>query len=274
MLCGSVAFSLMGTMAHALASTYDWQVIALVRSSFPLILMIALALGGGTRLVFLRPRSLWMRSIAGSMSMVCTFFALTRLPVSDVFTLTNVFPIWVALLSWPLLKERPSWQVWLAVACGVVGVVLVQQPHLAAGNFAALIALAGSFSTAVAMIGLHRLHDLDTRAIVAHFSGVAFVFCLTAFFLFERKATLSLHLDGGPLLLLLGVGITATVGQLFLTKAFAAGPPAKVSVVGLSQVVFALALDVLLFGHDCNPTTFVGMALVLAPTAWLLASWG
>jgi drug/metabolite transporter (DMT)-like permease len=274
MLCGSVAFTLMGTMTHALGASCDWQVIALARSALPLICMIALALVGGGRLVFLRPRTLWIRSIAGSVSMVCTFFALTRLPVSDVFTLTNMFPLWVALFSWPLLKERPSWQVWLSIACGLVGVALVQQPHLAAGNFAALVALGSSVFIAIAMIGLHRLHGIDTRAIVAHFSGVSFVFCLAAFFLFERRAPLPLHVGGEALALLLGVGVTATVGQLFLTKAFAAGPPAKVSVVGLSQVVFALALDVLLFGYQANPTALVGMALVLAPTAWLLASWG
>jgi drug/metabolite transporter (DMT)-like permease len=274
MLCGSVAFTLMGTMTHALRATCDWQVIALARSALPLICMVALALAGGGRLVFLRPRSLWMRSVAGSVSMVCTFFALTRLPVSDVLTLTNMFPLWVALLSWPLLKERPSRQVWLSIACGMVGVALVQQPHLAAGNFAALVALGSSIFIAIAMIGLHRLHGIDTRAIVAHFSGVSFVFCLAAFFLFERTAPLPHDLDGEALALLLGVGVTATVGQLFLTKAFAEGPPAKVSVVGLSQVVFALALDVLLFGYHANPAALVGMALVLAPTAWLLASWG
>jgi drug/metabolite transporter (DMT)-like permease len=58
---------------------------------------------------------------------------------------------------------------------------------------------------------------------------------------------------------------------LFLTKAFAAGPPAKVSIVALTQIVFALILDWLLLDRSFNPLSLVGIALVVAPTAWVLA---
>src|SRR5262249_27245584 len=155
-----------------------------------------------------RPRVLWMRSLAGSLSMVGTFFALTRLPISDVLTLTNTFPIWVALLSWPMLRELPSPQVWLAMASSLTGVVLIQQPHLARGEVAAVVALGCALSTAVAMLGLHRLRNIDTRAIVVHFSGVALVFCVAACFVFERTATLADQLRPLNLLMLLGVGVT------------------------------------------------------------------
>src|SRR5262249_22336240 len=203
------------------------------------------------------------------LSLIGTFFALTRLPVSDVLTLTNTFPIWVALLSWPLLGEPPPGRVWLAVACGVAGVALIQQPHFAEGNFACLVALGSSFATAVAMIGLHRLHELDVRAIVVHFSGVSSLFCLGALFLFERTTT-PVVLEERLVLMLLGVGIFATIGQLFLTKAFASGPPAKVSVVGLTQIAFAMALEVVLEQRSFTPTTLLGIGLVMAPTAWLM----
>ena len=143
------------------------------------------ALAGKTKFVIWKSRTLWIRSIAGSISVVCTFFALNRLPVSDVLTLTNMFPIWVALLSWPVLKERPTAGVWLSVASGLIGVVLIQQPHFAQGNFATLVALASSLSTAVAMLGLHRLYYLETEAIVVHFSAVAVLFCVASFFLFH-----------------------------------------------------------------------------------------
>ena len=69
----------------------------------------------------------------------------------------------------------------------------------------------------------------------------------------------------------LGVGVLATTGQLFLTKAFTAGHPAKVSVVGLSQVVLAMALDASVLGNSFACVTLLGIVLVVAPTAWLLA---
>jgi drug/metabolite transporter (DMT)-like permease len=273
MLCGSLAFALMGALAHALAARCDWQVIALARSLLPLLLAAALVRRAGARFVFFRPRTLWVRSCAGSISLVSTFYALTRLPVADVLTLTNMFPLWVALLSWPLLGERPAGRVWLAIACGVAGIVLIQRPHFVEGNFVTLIALVSSVSTAVAMLGLHRLQGIDARAIVVHFSAVAAVFVTASFFLFERHAPLAAALDGVTPLMLIGVGVAATLGQLFLTKAFAAGPPAKVAVVGLTQIVFAMIVDVLLFGRTFSPATVLGIGLVVAPTAWLLASW-
>jgi drug/metabolite transporter (DMT)-like permease len=272
MLFGSLSFAIMGLAAHALADSCDWQVIAVARSFLALVLATVLALAAGARLVFWRPRTLWMRSIAGSISLVCTFFAFTRLPVSDVLTLTNMFPIWVALLSWPMLRESPSLGVWLCVASSAVGVALIQQPHFAEGNFASVMALIASFCAAIAMIGLHRLQAVDARAIVAHFSGVSLVFALTALACFEHPLQGRISFSREIWLLLLTVGTSATVGQLFLTKAFAAGSPAKVSVVALTQIVFVMLVEVIVWRRSFNPLTLTGMALVMVPTAWVLAN--
>ena len=62
-------------------------------------------------------------------------------------TLTNTFPIWVALLSWPLLGVPPSLSVWLAAGCGVCGVALIQSPHFQA-NTRATFAIALSLTAA------------------------------------------------------------------------------------------------------------------------------
>jgi drug/metabolite transporter (DMT)-like permease len=141
-------------------------------------------------------------------------------------------------------------------------------------NGAVVSALVASLSTAVAMLGLHRLRHIHPWAIVAHFSGVATVFCLASLFVPDPGLAPRPAPHAAALPLLFGVGVTATVGQLFLTKAFAAGPPAKVSVVGLTQVVFAVGLDVWLWGHTFTAPALVGIGLVLAPTAWLMAGRG
>ncbi len=270
MLAGSVAFAVMGSAAHLLGAYCDWQVIAVVRAGSVLVFATVLALVGGARLVLWRPATLWARSIAGSVSMVATFFAFTRLPVSDVLTLTNVFPIWVALLSWPLLGEPPGLIALLAVGCAVLGVGLIQQPHLAEGNLATVVAAGASLFTAVAMLGLHRLRGLNPLAIVVHFSAVALVFCTASAFVFERSVPLVNLLGLWPLLLLLTLAVSATVGQLLLTKAFAAGSPTRVSVVGLTQIVFALGLDLLLLRQPIRLETLAGIVLVMGPTAWLM----
>src|SRR5699024_1126505 len=91
-----------------------------------------------------------------------------------------------------------------------------------------------------------------------------------AFLVGPREHPADSVLDWLVMLKLVGMGVSALVGQLFLTLAFSRGAPAKVSVVGLTQIVFALAFGVWLFDHKVNALTLAGTALVIAPTAWLL----
>lgn len=274
MLLGSFVFSIMAALAHVLGDRVDWQVVALARSSVAFILAISLAWFGGGRLVFWRPGMLWVRSLSGSVSLVCTFYALTHLPLAEVLTVTNTFPVWLALLSWPVLGERPGIDVWLASILGVAGVALIKQPwnngDIAIDWFPLLAAFMAAWSTALAMLGLNRLGHIDTRAVVAHFSGVGTVFAVVAMLVFPRE-----HLDipvttGSVPWLLAGVGLTATAGQLCLTRAFTTGTATRVAVVGLSQVLFAVAIDWIFFQKPVNAVSILGMALVVVPTAHVI----
>jgi drug/metabolite transporter (DMT)-like permease len=271
MLAGSFAFATMSALAHALGRYCAWQVIVLARTSLQLLFATALAVAAGVPLLVRPPWTLWVRSLAGSAAMVGTFFALTQLPVSEVLTLSNMFPLWVAVLSWPILHQPPSGWVWLSVASGLVGVGLIQQPHGAEASLALSVALASSVFTALAMIALHRLRGIDARAIVVHFSVVALLCCLACFGLFDWMPTSSAVLSGPPLAMLLALGAAATVGQICLTRAYASGPAAQVSVVGLTQIVFGLLLDVLLFHRTLDPLTLLGIILVVVPTGFLMA---
>jgi drug/metabolite transporter (DMT)-like permease len=273
MLCGAFLFSVMSALTHELGTRCDWLVVALVRALFMFGSMVISARLAGVRLVVWNPRKLWTRSLAGSFSLVCNFYALTRLPVADAITLSNTYPLWIVVLAWWQLRRLPSALDVLSVAAGTAGVVLIQQPHLANNDSAALVALLSSVSTAIALIGLHRLKEVDYRAVMAHFAGVASLISIVGFLAHGGTRTLPPY-DPITLVLLVGVGLTGTAGQVFLTKAYAAGAPARVSVVGLSQVAFAMGFDVILWGRSLTPLTLVGFTLVLAPTAWLLSQTG
>lgn len=280
MITGAFCFAAMAALAHALGTRCGWLTIALVRAGFMFVAAVAVARASGARLAVWRPRTLWMRSLAGSFSLVCSFYALTRLPVGDALTLANTYPLWIVALTWVSLRRRPGAGDVLRVGCALGGVALIQRPHLAAAgdNLAVGVALLGSVSTAVAMIGLHRLRGVDTRAVVAHFAGVASLVAGAWYLAGGPGGGAAVPGPTGPggidpvtVLLLLGVGVTGTVGQIFLTKAYAAGAPARVAVLGLTQVVFGLGLDAVVWRRDLPPASLAGTVLVLAPTAWLLA---
>jgi drug/metabolite transporter (DMT)-like permease len=270
MLLGSFTFAIMGTLAHDVTVLgCDWQLVACARAGLVCLFALFLAWYGGVRLVLGGSPTLWVRSIAGSLSMICTFYGFSRLPVATVLTLTNTFPIWVAILSWPVLGRFPRGPVWVAVVCAVSGVFLMHPPDASSDMLPLLGCLAAALFTSVAMIGLHHLGDIDSRAVVVHFSAVAFGFCLASCFVFQRHHDLADNLRPGAVVLLLGVGLSATVGQLCLTWAFTTGAPTKVSVIALTQIVFALVFDL---GRGVVPheLTLLGIALVVAPSAWLM----
>lgn len=281
MLLGAMAFAGMAFLTADLRNEFDWQWIAIARSGLAMLFAAILVVVGGAKFAFLRPRTLWMRSLAGSVSLVCGFYAMTHYDVSVVLTLTNMYPLWVAVLSWPLLGHVPSPDTWLAAAIGVVGVCLLSA-SVAAGNPSALsatnamssaiaiaAALVSAFTSAIALIGLHRLKEIDSRAIVTHFSLVSLLACVAALFVFADEIPTRQVTTSG-MSALVGVGLFATAGQLFLTKAFSTGLPARVSVIGLSQVGFAMLLEMIFHGRSFSSLTLVGMVLIIAPTAWVL----
>jgi drug/metabolite transporter (DMT)-like permease len=286
-LCGCAWFAAMGILTHDLGRPVDesgtpacpWTVVCFVRSVVATLCAASLAVATGKQLVLFASRSLWVRSLAGSTSMVATFYALAHLHVTDVLTLTNTSPIWVSLLAWPMGAERPTRGVLLAVAFSVCGVAVALQPH--GDGFRPMpvcCALFAAFFTAVAMLGLNRLRGIAPLAIVAHFSAVSACFGGAAWFLadglgvdIDAAGDPGWYRDPAVWAEIVAVGVTATVGQVFLTLAFSRGRATRVSVVGLSQVVMVMGLEAALGWKAVTPVMIVGTAMVLGPTAWLMA---
>ena len=269
MLGAAALMATMGALVHQVGTRSDWLVVALIRTLVMMVTSAILVQASGLPLAIWRPRSLWVRSVAGSFSLVCNFFALSHLPVADAVTLSNMHPLWIVLLTAATLRRWPGLTEILSVGSGLLGVLLVERPDLDhAQGLAVAVALISSVSTAVAMLGLHRLKGVDSRAVVAHFAGVASAFA--AVWVVVRWNQLQpTRLDPLTIAMLLGVGATGTLGQIFLTRAYSSAAPSKVAVVGLTQVVFAMAYDVAIWGRRLDPLTLVGFALVLGPTTWL-----
>ena len=280
MLVGSIFFAIMALLAESLKEQFSYPWITMVRSGVATVLAITLALAAGARLVFLKPVTLWIRSLSGWASMICGFYAITHYDVEIVLALTNMYPLWVAILSWPLLGILPSKKTWIALVISCLGMWIVYASSIVAitspSNFSTpktaipMAILAGMLS-GVALINLHRVRHIDTRAIVAHFSGVATA-CSLVVWLLVPVSPPTRPIDFVSVMRLIGIGLAATVGQLCLTKAFSTGSPARVSVVGLSQVVVAALAK--WFMEQRVPTTgsIIGMTLVVASTIWVILS--
>ncbi len=290
MLIGSFFFAAMGLLIESLGTEFSFAWIATIRSAVATLIAVGMVLYVRADFVVWRPASLWMRSLAGCSAMLCLFFAMTHYDVAVVLSLSSMYPIWVAILGWPMLGQIPSRDTWLALSVSTVGMWLIYSsatgPSWAGSDHShylpqlaiPLAALASMFS-AVALIGLHRVKELDPRAVVTHFSAVSTLLSLCLWLAMPMQAgsiaalsstTKSSEADVGSLMRLIAVGVAAVLGQLFLTKAFAAGRPARISVVGLSQVAFAAIYKWFFEGRIPSGVAVTGMLLVIGATLWVM----
>lgn len=278
MLIGSIFFAIMALLAEAVKQQFSFPMITIARSGVATILAVSLALSAGAKLVLLRPTTLWARSMSGWISMIFGFYAMTHYDVEIVLAITNSYPIWVAVLSWPILGIMPAARTWIALTVSCLGMWLVYSSSFnpaadpspfSTPSTAIPAAIFASVMSGVALINLHRLKGLDARAIVAHFSGVATSCSLIVWSLLPMKHDY-LPATNGAIAMLLCVGVAATFGQLCLTKAFATGSPANVSIVGLSQVAVAAVIKWIVDHRGPNIYTLAGMGLILASTIWVM----
>lgn len=280
MLIGSLFFAVMGLLIESLGTEYSFAWIATIRSAVATTIAVCMVLYARANFVVLRPASLWMRSLAGCTAMLCLFFAMTHYDVAVVLSLSSMYPIWVAILGWPMLGQVPSRDTWLALLISTLGMWLIyaaatapnpsrnEHAHYLPQVAIPLAALASMFS-AVALIGLHRVKEIDPRAVVTHFSAVS---TLLSFVLWScmPMQKMSSDTDNGSIIRLVAVGVAAVLGQLFLTKAFAAGRPARISVIGLSQVAFAASYKWIFEDRIPSRVGFTGMLLVVGATVWVM----
>lgn len=269
MLTGALCFAAMNAFARGMRHL-SWPLLGFSRALFGLVAALLLARARGASLAIADRRIMWRRSLAGSTGMLCTFYALTHMPLSDATALLNTTPLWIAAIAWVTLRERLTPRVWVALAVAVAGVLMVERPGFRADGFAGVVALGAGLAGALAMVSLRRLSGETPEAVVVHFSAVA-TGVLGA--LFARH----LAVYGAPptptwgdAAGVLAMGLSATAGQLAITRAYALDKAARVGAAGWIQVVLALAIDALFFHRLPDHLALGGIALLLASGALLV----
>ncbi len=272
MLFSAMCFALMGAFSHALAGTFDWRIIAFARAFINFVFVAFLALSTHKPLLFFSaPKNLWMRSITGTISIFGTFYTLSHLPIAEATSIINTTPLWMALLVAFVSKQRVTKTIWFSVACGIAGVLFIQQPHFEEGNFAVIVGLGGALFASVAVYNLHLTKNVHPTTIVAHFTLVASIITFAAIvptlpMLFEQA-----RYSFSIVIALLGVGASGTIAQLAMTRAYMKGNPAINSTVGLAQVAFATVFDILIWSRQFNLVTIIGIILITIPTTLFVA---
>ena len=269
MILAQLCFAAMNVFTRLGSRHLPWPEIAAARFLIGAGIAVGLAATRGVSLRVTDRRGTWRRSIFGTMAALGSFYALSSpsIGVGDAATLGATAPIFVAVLSGPLLDERVGRRLWLAVAMAFAGIILLVRPSFTLAAPVAVVATAGAFFYALAMIWLRRIGPGESHeAVVLHFSLVALATMLA---LAIPSWTWP---DGRSGLYLLGAGLGGGGAQLAMTRAYSLHRATPVTALSSLGAVFTYLLALPLFPD--RPTSWqpAGSLLVLVATALVGAS--
>jgi drug/metabolite transporter (DMT)-like permease len=269
MVLAQVFFAGMNVCTRLGARTQPWSEIAAARFLVGALIAVGVAWYRGSSLRITDRPNTWRRSVFGTLAAICTFYALasSRIALGDAATLTATAPIFVALLSGPLLGERVGRQVALAIAVGFAGIVAVVRPSFASALPIGAIATVGSAFYALAMIWLRKIGPGESQeAVVFHFSLVASV----SFLALALPVWHWPDWQGG--LFLLGAGVGGGGGQIAMTRAYARHRAAPVTAVSGLGIVLTHLLAIPVFGDRPTVWQLLGSLLVIGSSLLLATS--
>jgi drug/metabolite transporter (DMT)-like permease len=269
-------FALMGIGARIGGRDVPWQEVGATRFAVGAMTAYAVARVRGQPLRITGVRAAWMRSLFGTLSAAGTFFvyAAPGLPIGDAVTLLSTSPIFVAILSAPLLGERVRPSIAVALALGFSGIVLVAQPSFSTAGHLVAAGAGAAVAAALAMIWLRRIGPNESsEAIVLHFSCVGFAAMLLAAIPVWKTPTA----HDAPALAFMG--LCGGLAQIAMTRAYTLDQAARVSAMTFSSVVFMRVLAVPVFGEVPSLRQVAGSLLVIGSGVLigsrpLAARWG
>lgn len=270
-----IAFALLGYAAFSSADAFtklasrDFAVeqIGLIMALFALIPVLSLTAGqGGLRaLVPIKPGLVLLRGLLTSVCMLLVWRAFALLPLVEAYAILFASPMLVTALSALILKEDVGWRRWSAAIVGFAGVLIMIDPRFetlsAAHGLAALAAICGATS----FIVLRKIGPSEKSAAILFvlFATVALV-SLPGAILHWRTPSLS---ELGILAL---AGLLQGSGQAGLVYATREAPAAVVAPFQYTQMIWAVAFGLVLFGDAPSVNHFVGLIVVVASGLYIL----
>ena len=204
---------------------------------------------------------------------LCFFSAVFVMQLAEAMALAFVSPVFVALLSGPLLKEKVRPAVWIASPIALVGVMLVLRP-----NFAELGIMAGLPLLSAFFFGLMVICNRAAAGDGSALSMQVFIACLATPFLIA--AAVIGHVSGAPGLQVslpdwsivarcALVAITASTAHWLVFLGTTRAGAATIAPVTYVQMIVAITLGYLLFSDVPDLATVAGAAIIIGAGLFL-----
>ena len=256
MTASALGFSAMSVLVKIASVRMPTGQLVLARAVVTLILSYVLSPWGNQK------RGLLLRGALGFCGLTFYYAALAHLPLADASTIQNTTPLLTALLAWWVLREPVGWATAFAIACGIGGVMLIVHPSGSGTDpIGFAFAIGAALTSAIAYVTVRQLVRTE------HPLVIVFYFPLVATPLSIPWAVAD-WVTPQPIdwLLLVAIGVTTQIGQVFLTLGLSVERAGKATSVSYLQVVFALLWQTFLFDDPPPWASVAGAALIVGGT--------
>ncbi|MDO5585738.1 MAG: DMT family transporter [Clostridia bacterium] len=199
------------------------------------------------------------RSFFGTVGLLCNFYAIDKLVLADANMLNKLSPFFAIVFSIFLLSERPTAVQVLSVFAAFVGSAFIIKPSLGGyAVFPAIVGATGGMGAGLAYTFVRYLGGKGENSfrIIFFFSAFSSLVCIP--FMLADFEPFSLK----SLIFLICAGISASVGQFGITKAYVCAPAKEISVYDYTQVLFAALFGFLIFGQIPDFLSVIGYCLI------------
>ena len=258
MIFGSICFGTMNALVKWTSLNADVWMIIFVRSLVIALAVLIFSQFQGTSLRMNDPKKMFLRCLMGLIAMILYFSALSLIPIGQAVTLQYTAPLFVALLSGSLIREKVSSSVLFLLITAFIGIVLIVSPDLDSIDPNALLALGSGFFAGLAYIFVRDLRKTDSPSTV--------VFWFAAFSILgsviQAVPELS-NLTWEMVAALIGIGVGAGGGQVGITMAYHKANAAWVSAFSYLTVIIATIYGIILFDEVLSTKIIIGGLLII-----------
>jgi len=256
----------MDALVKVVATTFPVFEITFFRMAFSLLPLAIISYLSRAPLFWTqRPFSHLLRCLFGTAGMVLIFESLAYTPLLDVTVLISTCPIFMVVLSVPLLRERVSLASWGTVFFGFCCVAFVLQPTASAFTLWSLLPLVGSFCIAIYIVSARMLASTESATTLASYMAVVGSVVTGSVLPFQ-------WVTPGPLqlALLVAIGVIGGVGLLLRTAGYRLVPPALVAPIEYSSILWSGLIGYFAFAEPPKNTTIVAGVLIVFSNLTLL----
>ena len=207
-----------------------------------------------------------LRATFGTIGILCNFYAVDHLVLSDASMLNKMSPFFVILFSFLLLKEKLKPAQAVAILVAFAGSLFIIKPTFSNMEMIpSVIGLCGGVCAGIAyaMVRLLGQRGQKGSSVVLFFSGFSCVVTLPYLIFHYHPMT------GVQILILLGAGLAAAGGQFGITAAYYHAPAKEISIYDYSQIIFSAVLGFFLFGQVPDKYSVLGYVIILAMAVWM-----